>query len=258
MFYQVKDFNNFTIQAVDGELGRFKDILFDDRNWVSRYVMVDTNKWLPGGRKVLVSPISVLDPEIEDKKVPINLSKKDIENSPHLDEHKPVSREYETNFFDHFGYGYYWMGQSLWGPYPTPTDLAGALADKNATSDVGAFETKEGHLRSANELDGYQIRTRDGKIGRVADFILNGTNWSVPYLVIDSNFWMPFGKKVLVPTKYLDTVSWVDRTVDVEMSTSQIAASPEYNFVELQKLKYREAVNSYYNFLHGENNRESA
>jgi sporulation protein YlmC with PRC-barrel domain len=45
----------YAIQTEDGEIGHVKDVLVDDRAWVIRYLVVDTeNRWV--GQKVLVSP----------------------------------------------------------------------------------------------------------------------------------------------------------------------------------------------------------
>lgn len=45
----------YAIQTEDGEIGRVKDVLVDDRTWAIRYLVVDTeNRWV--GKKVLVSP----------------------------------------------------------------------------------------------------------------------------------------------------------------------------------------------------------
>jgi uncharacterized protein YrrD len=50
----------FAIHATDGELGAVSDLYFDDDSWTIRYLTVDTGGWL-GGRRVLISPISVSD-----------------------------------------------------------------------------------------------------------------------------------------------------------------------------------------------------
>jgi hypothetical protein len=41
---------NFTLAAADGEIGRLRDLYFDDETWTVRYVVPDTGDWLPGRR----------------------------------------------------------------------------------------------------------------------------------------------------------------------------------------------------------------
>jgi hypothetical protein len=48
MLHSIKELKGYVIAAEDGEIGRCKDFLFDDRHWAIRYMVVDTRKWLPG------------------------------------------------------------------------------------------------------------------------------------------------------------------------------------------------------------------
>lgn len=250
MFCRVKDIHGFTLEALDAEIGSSKDILFDDRAWVVRYLVADTHRWLPGGRKVVISPISLMEPDTEKETIPVKLSRKEIEAAPDLDDHKPVSREYEISLFDHLGYGYYWMGSGLWGPHPTPIGLS---AESAIAIDDEKQQKVENHLRSTSEVDSYHIKTLDGEIGRVTEFILDTHDWSIPWLVIDTHTWMPFGKKVVAPTGLLNTISWVDRTVEIELTTDQVSNAPIYNLDSLNNERYQKSLRNYYKLLREEN-----
>ncbi|HEX6102828.1 MAG TPA: PRC-barrel domain-containing protein, partial [Alphaproteobacteria bacterium] len=46
MLYRVDHLRGYTIRATDGEIGTVDDLLFDDRSWIVRYVVVDTGGWL--------------------------------------------------------------------------------------------------------------------------------------------------------------------------------------------------------------------
>ncbi len=59
MLRNAKDLHGFKIRATDGELGTVDQLYFDDETWAIRYLMVETGGWL-GGRRVLISPISVI------------------------------------------------------------------------------------------------------------------------------------------------------------------------------------------------------
>lgn len=85
MLRSINELYNYVLQAEDGEIGRCKDFLFDDRFWTIRYMVADTGKWLPG-RKVLVSPISLGEPNWGVKVFPVRLTKEQIEEAPGLDE----------------------------------------------------------------------------------------------------------------------------------------------------------------------------
>jgi len=121
MLYNLNQLKGLTIKAKDGEIGEVDDFYFDDERWTIRYLVVDTGKWLPG-RKVLISPISLGKADRSSQRLEVNLNKKQVENSPGIETDKPVSRQYETSYFNYYGYPYYWTGPQLWGPvaYPGP------------------------------------------------------------------------------------------------------------------------------------------
>lgn len=61
------------IQANDDKIGHVEDFIVDDKLWILRYLIIDTRNWLPGGRKVLVSPGWVDHISWADRIVGINL-----------------------------------------------------------------------------------------------------------------------------------------------------------------------------------------
>jgi len=84
-----KHLKDFAIRATDGELGTIDDIYFDDETWAIRHFIVDAGGWL-GGRRVLISPISVVHTDWEAKRLDVALTKRQVEHSPDIDTHKPV------------------------------------------------------------------------------------------------------------------------------------------------------------------------
>jgi hypothetical protein len=79
------------LDSLDGEIGKVKEFYFDDRHWAIRYLVADTGNWLTG-RQVLVSPYALDGVMKEEQKIAVDLTKKQIEDSPSLDCDKPVSR----------------------------------------------------------------------------------------------------------------------------------------------------------------------
>src|ERR1700684_1181053 len=102
MLSKAKTLKGYKLQSLDGEIGKVEEFYFDDRHWTIRYLVASTGYWLPG-RQVLVSPyaLGAIGRDIYDAKISIDLTKKQIENSPALDPHKPVSRQFED---DYYGY----------------------------------------------------------------------------------------------------------------------------------------------------------
>jgi hypothetical protein len=82
------------LDSLDGEIGKVKEFYFDDRHWTIRYLVAETGTWL-ADRQVLISPYALVAVNKEEKNIAIDLTKKQIEDSPSLDSDKPVSRQFE-------------------------------------------------------------------------------------------------------------------------------------------------------------------
>jgi hypothetical protein len=145
---------------------------FDDDTWAVRYLIVDTGGWL-AGRQVLISPISVVKADWAAERIEVALTKSQVENSPSIETHKPVSRRYEAIYFTYYGYPYYWGGPLLWGPAPYPARLAAARQEAAEAAIWEQEDPGDVHLRSTNEVAGYHIQATDGEIGHIEDFIVS-------------------------------------------------------------------------------------
>ena len=119
MLRRLKDLKAFVIGAKDGDIGVASDFIFDDKNWTIRYVVVDTNPWLPGG-KVIISPIIMAQADWEAKRLPVLLTREQVKNSPDIRMDEDLSAQDEMKYFDHYGWPYYWVGAGTWGPVTTP------------------------------------------------------------------------------------------------------------------------------------------
>ncbi|MDA3971437.1 MAG: PRC-barrel domain-containing protein [Desulfobulbaceae bacterium] len=225
MLRNVKEIHNYVLEAKDGEIGRCKHFLFDDELWTIRYMVADTGKWLPG-RKVLISPISLGEPDWNSRLFPLKLTKELIENSPALDSEAPVSRQYESKWFDYYAYPYYWGDTGIWGMEPYP----GLLFSQKKEDTEMEPDTAEGDpsLRSATEVRGYKIQATDDEIGHVEDFIFDDETWTIRYMVVDTRNWLP-GRKVLVTPAWINSIDWKENKVSVDLTVEAIKNSPEYD-----------------------------
>jgi hypothetical protein len=224
MLHSINELKGYVIAAEDGEIGRCKDFLFDDRHRAIRYMVADTAKWLLG-RKVLVSPIALGKPDWETRRFPVQLTQEEIKDSPPLDEEAPVSRQYESSWFDYYGWPCYWVGGGIWGASPYPTALFLKRLQKVVEK---GLEPEESHLRSANEVTGYQVLSKDGKVGHAEDFLLEDETWVLRYIVINIHNGLP-PWKVLVASTWVTWVDWVSMQIRVELTTEAVKNSFEYD-----------------------------
>ncbi len=216
MLRSVKDLRGYTIRAADGDIGKVHEFYFDDRGWIIRYLVVDTGTWLPG-RRVLLSPAALGQPDWETHVLPIGLTKGQVEHSPPIDTDKPVSRQMERELYVYYG----------WRPYWGSAPVMAVKTMKEATQEAEQEQT-DPHLRSTREVIGYRIRARDGEIGHVEDLIANDVGWGLRYLVVNTHSWLP-GRKVLVDPFWAEQVSWAERRVHVDMTREMVKSSPEFD-----------------------------
>ena len=224
MLLESKELEGLKLNARDGQIGKVREFYFDDERWTVRYLVADTGGWLTG-RRVLISPFTLAMPKLDAGIIPVNLSKKEIEESPSIHTDAPVSRQFEQAYYMYYNLPQYWSGPHLWGPsyYPYPAD-ARAIQQVIAGPDDGDGDP---HLRSTAEVSTYRIQARDGEVGHVEDFLIDQENWSIRYLVVDTRNWWP-GKKVLVSPEWIEEVRWSDSKVFINLSRTAIKSAPEY------------------------------
>ncbi len=97
----------YHIQSTDEAIGHVYDFLIDESSWDIRYLIIDTNKWLPG-KKVIVSPEWINKISWNDSLVFVDLSLESIKNSETYDEVGIIDREYETRLHNHYRKKLYW------------------------------------------------------------------------------------------------------------------------------------------------------
>ncbi len=97
-----------TGQATDGQIGHVEDFIIDDETWAIRYLIIDTQNWLPG-KKVLLSPRWIESVSWDESKVFVSISRKAVEQSPEYTEESLLTREYETGLHKHYNRQGYWV-----------------------------------------------------------------------------------------------------------------------------------------------------
>ena len=229
MLRSIKQFYGDKLGASDGDIGHVKDFYFDDHNWAVRYVVMDTGSWL-SGRQVLVSPHSLCGFHEVGKILTVNLTRKQIENSPAIEAHKPVSRQYEEEYYRYHGWPYYWQGDGLWGmsgfpilelpAKPLPGGQAAVIDSKPKRADA--------HLRSTQAVKGYHFQASDGIVGHVCDFMMDDDCWAIGQIVVKTGHRFS-GNEVLIPVNKVDRISYEDSTVFVNLTKEAVEQSPAHH-----------------------------
>ena len=98
----VKAVTGYHIHATDGEIGHVEDFLVEDADWSLRYLVVDTKNWWPG-KKVLVSPLSILEISWSDSLVDLSVNRQKVKGSPAYDASTTVDQPYDEDYRKYYG-----------------------------------------------------------------------------------------------------------------------------------------------------------
>jgi len=239
MLYKAKTLAGYKLDCLDGEIGAVREFYFDDRHWTIRYLVADTGNWLTG-RQVLISPYALAAANEEERNIAIDLTKKQIEDSPSLGSDKPVSRQFEEAIYEYYGMPNYWGGAYAWGAYPYME------RDRAQWKKLAQHEWAcDSHLRSTRDVRGHHIQASDGEIGHVEDFIIDDETWAIRYLIVDTLNWWP-GKKVLISPQWIERVSWNESKVFVNLSRETIKRTPEFTGDSVPTRDYEVGLHQHY------------
>jgi hypothetical protein len=170
MIRSFKKMQGIHIRALDGEIGKLKDVYFDDRSWEVNYFVVELGPWF-SEKIVLVSPAAVST--FDGVMLNVELTKSELRTCPHADSAIPVSlqRKYvDRSFFD-----LVCSAGSLinGGPFMVPPV-------NDATTNVIPEENP--HLRSCGSIINYSLAARDGNIGIIGDFLIDDYLWLIRFI----------------------------------------------------------------------------
>ena len=223
------------LHARDGEIGRLKEILFDDRYWSLRYFVVHTGNWMLG-KDVLIVPSMVSSIDADSECLNVELTREQIENSPEVDTSLPISRHAESEFYGYYGLSPYWKD------YPSLREMPEI---RPASAAEQPREPDQPNLRSSSAVTGYRIHAQDGEIGHVEDFILDDHDWAVRYLEVSTRNWLP-GRHVLGAPIWIHSIDWRDREVIVNLRRETIETAPDYDAGEIISNDYQLALYKHY------------
>lgn len=211
MLRSIEDLFGAAVIATDGEMGRIRNFLFDDQSWTIRYLVVDVGSWLTR-RDVVISLSAIDKPDWKTKTFRARLTKEQVRNSPDVDSKKPVSRQQEMAMREYFGWPAYW-DSSINAEFYAVSLPAGR--------EFPVHTKEDRHLRSADAVIGYNVFAEDGEIGRLENFIVDEASWHIGYLDVKTGDWL-HSRSMLVPTRFVTSVSWARHRVNLDHSPNQV------------------------------------
>jgi hypothetical protein len=228
MLQNIKELYGHKLAALDGDIGHVKDFYFDDTTWAVRYLVADTGSWLTE-RLVLLTHHALGNhafgrSDAGADVLRVDLTRKQIEDSPSIDSHRPVSRQFEAEYYRYYGWPTYWQAGGMLGvagfPVVTP------LLTPETLPHHGHNQRDDIHLRSTRAVTGYHIHATDGPIGSVTSFMVDGKSWAICKLVVETGHWYA-GKEILISPSKIDRISYEDSAVFVNLTKADIQQAAE-------------------------------
>ncbi len=187
------------LEASDGDVGRLRDVLFDDDGFRVRWLVVRPQDRHRSG-PVLVKPEALrADPGGSPR---WRLTPGALREGPDADADLPVSRRGETCAF---------------------AELFLFRSASRANSDVPA--RPDPRLQSCREIMHYAVLVRGEILGRVRDVLLDERSWTIEALLVRPPAWRPLSGRPIAVT-HVSRIDWEDGTVRMRDGTATGAAPP--------------------------------
>jgi uncharacterized protein YrrD len=208
MLHSLQDLTGASVIATDGEIGKVCNFLFDDQSWMIHYLVVDVGSWL-SRRDVVIAVTAIEQPDWVKKIFRTGLSREQVKHSPDVDSKKPVSRQQEIAMREYYG----WPAYRDDAMFPLTSLPAGRQFPVHTKDDP--------HLRSVEDVTGYEVWAKDAEIGRLENFIVDEASWHIGYLDVKTGDWL-HSRSMLVPTRSVMAVSWADHRVNLLHTREQV------------------------------------
>jgi hypothetical protein len=225
MILTTKELYGYKLAASDGGIGHVKDFYFDDSTWAVRYLVADTGTWLRG-RQVLLPPHAFGRFDHAGKALSVNLTRQQIENSPPIESHQPVSRQYETDYYQYYGWPAYWNGGSLLGLAAYPVIVQPTEEEREA--EERRHDQDDPNLRSARAVTGYHLQAVDGPIGHLCGLTVDDRSWTIRDLVVEAGPWYA-GKEILISPAKAERISQEKSKIFLNLTQADIRQTEENN-----------------------------
>ncbi|MDQ8201768.1 PRC-barrel domain-containing protein [Pelagicoccus sp. SDUM812003] len=249
MLRSVKDLIGYTLIATDGKVGKVKDILFGDRSWAIRQLVIDVHRGFninmrylseptqedEAGDCVLMRPEQFEAPGIgaDRRSLPTGLTQEEVRNCPKAFERPSVEEEYETEFQHYFRHGIYDerpkvipQTDQVVGYRPPPSAYEHSVEElREHVRHIKDIATH--HLHSASKVMNYSIRNQNGAIGVVDDIIVDLQDWEIVHLVLhNGNQLLP--KRYLIPIDKIKRIDWSKAAFLTDMGRKELSQLRRY------------------------------
>jgi hypothetical protein len=255
MLRKLHSLKSFEVHGRDAKLGKVDDFYFDQSQFVVRYLVLDTGNWLKQ-EETLISTHAIDNIDYDSKKIMVELTKDQLEDSPSIKKNEPISKVKEQEIIDYFGWPDYWEKS-----HSSDSELIHAgISERKKLLDFKVLEKEKEaqekaeiaktNLRSVEEVRGYKIHAKDENFGHIEDFFVEEEDsWIIRYILVDTGKKIEGKKSVLISPDWIHSISWHGKEIFVDKDKDQIASAPKYEEEKSKNLlpkSYEEMLYDHY------------
>lgn len=221
------------IKALDGEIGKLKDVYFDDRSWGVEYFVIELGSWFTG-YDVLVPPsiISYFDGTL----LNVQLTKAELKTCPHADSAIPVSLQPRYRAKNLLSMTYSYGNFTYGGPMMVPPIIENS---QNVLNDP--------HLRSCKNVSHYALVCQDGSVGSNIDMLIDDSLWIIRFIVANLNS-VSKHRNILYGPPIIEDIDWALASVKVALPRNKVLCKPEIDISRYIDTSYEVLLREMYNF----------
>lgn len=224
-----KEMIGYEVKGFDDKIGKVDDFLFMDTDFNIRYLVVNIGPIFLG-RKVLISPEALGEPDWISKQFPVNLTAQEIKDSPDIKTDRPISEMDLDRLHNYYRWPKYWTPLNTGVSTPVKSKR---IDPERLTNTIRLSIQKQRQLngpklRSVDEIIGYRVKAKDGIAGNVDDVIIDDRTWKLHYVVVNTGSIFNH-KKVLLASDWINMFKHQKSELQVDMPVKIIEDSPEFD-----------------------------
>ena len=233
----------YDVVANDGQIGKIKDYYFDEKNWVVRYLLIDSCGYLNRSNG-FISTSSVSNIDMRANKIHVNFSISKIGlNTKTKKETNPREKKIDIQFSDFFERPSYWgFLDSPWVVGPQ-----GVIYENIPGKNEIRLPSGQPNLPSYNQITRYQVHAIDAFLGQIVDILVNEDTWQFQFLELEKENWTDW-QSTLLPYDLIERLNPGARNIEVLTNRNLVLTSPTYNPKSLPNFYFESILQHYQDY----------
>ena len=102
-------------------------------------------------------------------------------------------------------------------------------------------------IRSAKDMQKFEVVATDGQIGSVNDFYFDDERWAIRYAVVETGRWLP-GRRVLLSPLSISRTEWNDQRLLLSISRDRVKDAPGIDIHQPVSRRQEQGYMDYYGY----------